>query len=305
MGTGDDSGVWPELTWEEWEPTASTLHMWTQIVGKTRLALTPLQNHWWNVPLYVSARGLTTSAMPYDDAKLEIEFDFVAHQLDFRLSSGESLSVPLRAQSVADFYVEYQHCLTSLGLSIEINPMPVEVNEPIRFDLDTVHASYDPRHAHEFWQVLVRVDTVFKGFSCRFTGKVSPVHFFWGSFDLAVTRFSGRVAPPRPGADSIQREAYSHEVISAGFWPGNGGYGAAAFYCYAAPAPVGLANAMIRPRAAAYAKGLGEFILRYDDVRFQHSPERAVIDFLQSTYEAAADAAKWDRRALERQRGSV
>ena len=231
------------MPWEEWEDTANTLHMWTQIVGKTRLALTPLQNHWWNVPLYVTARGLGTSAMACGDDVLDIEFDFVAHVLHLRLGSGRDHVLPLRAQSVADFYKEYLDCLEALGVSVKIRPMPVEVANPIRFDLDTEHKSYDPEYAHRFWQVLVQAEKVFREWGTGFLGKVSPVHFFWGSFDLAVTRFSGRPAPPREGADSIQREAYSHEVISAGFWPGNGGYGAAAFYCYAAPVPEGLAEA--------------------------------------------------------------
>lgn len=293
--------LWPPLPWEEWEASASTLHMWTQIVGKTRLALTPLQNHWWNVPLYVTARGLGTSPMSCSkDDLLEIEFDFIAHQLHFRLSSGATLSTPLRAQSVADFYREYQLCLKSLELSIHINPMPVELRNPIRFDLDTIHKSYDEVYAHRFWQVLFHADTLFKRFSTGFTGKISPVHFFWGSFDLAVTRFSGRRAPVREGADRITREAYSHEVSSAGFWPGNGGFGAAAFYSYAAPAPAGLAEAPIRPASAHFNQTLGEFILKYEDVRLEPSPDRAVLDFLQSTYEAAADLGKWDRAALDR-----
>ena len=291
---------WPLLPWEEWEPTASTLHMWTQIVGKTRLALTPLQNHWWNVPLYVTARGLGTSAMPYDGGALDIEFDFVAHELHLRPSGRASVSIPLRPQSVADFYREYQECLRSLGIEVAINPMPVEIPNPIRFDLDTTHRSYDAEYAHRFWQVLVHADGIFRRFGTGFLGKVSPVHFFWGSFDLAVTRFSGRTAPPRAGADRIQQEAYSHEVISAGFWPGNGGYDAAAFYCYAAPVPPGMAEATIRPPFAGYDASLGEFLLRYDAVREQASPEEAVLEFLQSSYEVAADLAKWDRAALER-----
>ena len=233
------------LPWSEWAATADTLHMWMQIVGKTRLALTPLQNHWWNVPLYVTARGLGTSAMAYGDDVLDIEFDFVAHMLHLRLGSGKEHALPLRAQTVADFYREYLGCLDSLGVAVKINPMPVEVANPIRFDLDTEHKSYDPEYAHRFWKVLVHAEKVFREWDTGFLGKVSPVHFFWGSFDLAVTRFSGRAAPPRPGADSIQREAYSHEVISAGFWPGNGGYGAAAFYCYAAPVPEGLAEVKV------------------------------------------------------------
>jgi hypothetical protein len=292
--------AWPSLVWEEWAATANTLHMWTQIVGKTRLALTPLQNHWWNVPLYVTARGLGTSAMPYGDDVLDIEFDFVAHKLHFRLGSGPAVSVPLRAQTVADFYKEYLGCLASLGVAVNIDPMPCELANPIRFDLDTEHKSYDAEYVHRFWRVLAETEKVFRQFGTEFLGKVSPIHFFWGSFDMAVTRFSGRPAPPRPGADFIQREAYSHEVISAGFWPGNGGYGAAAFYCYAAPVPAELAEAKVRPEAAAWDKSLGEFILKYENVRTQASPEEALMQFLQSTYDAAADAAKWDRAALER-----
>jgi hypothetical protein len=214
--------AWPELRWEDWSATAETLHMWTQIVGKTRLALSPLQAHWWNVPLYVSARGLNTSAMPYGAEFLEIDFDFVSHELRFRLSTGASASTPLRAQSVADFYAEYQKILTDLGVPVSIYATPVEVAHPIPFAQDVEHASYDPDAAYRFWRVLMRTDQVFQKFSSRFVGKVSPIHFFWGSFDLAVTRFSGRPAPPREGADPITREAYSQEVISAGFWPGNG-----------------------------------------------------------------------------------
>lgn len=301
----DELAGWPLLPWTEWAETADTLHMWTQIVGKTRLALTPLENHWWNVPLYVTARGLGTSAMPYGahglDDVLDIEFDFVAHQLHFRLGSGRGLSVRLRAQSVADFYKEYLECLKSLGVQVKIHPMPCELPNPIRFDLDTEHKSYDAKYVERFWRILVHAEKIFKQFGTGFLGKVSPVHFFWGSFDMAVTRFSGRPAPPRLGSDSIQREAYSHEVISAGFWPGNGGYGAAAFYCYAAPVPEGLAEAEIRPAAAGWDTALGEFIFKYDAVRVQPSPEKALMEFLESTYEAAADAAKWDRAALERQ----
>jgi hypothetical protein len=291
---------WPELPWKVWEPTASTLHMWTQIVGKTRLALTPMQNHWWNVPLYLSARGLTTSAMFYKGELLDIEFDFVGHDLHFRLSSGANVSVPLRPQSVADFYKEYQGCLAALGVSVEIHPTPVEIADPIPFPEDRTHASYDPDDAHRFWRALSSADRLFKVFSSRFLGKISPVHFFWGSFDLAVTRFSGRPAPPRPNADLITREAYSHEVISAGFWPGNGGFGAPAFYCYAAPSPAGLDKEIIQPRAGYFDVKLGEFLLKYDDVRVAASPEDAVLEFLQSTYAAAAHLANWDRRALER-----
>jgi Family of unknown function (DUF5996) len=234
------------------------------------------------------------------DDVLDVEFDFVAHVLHLRLGSGVDRVMKLRPQTVADFYREYMDCLKELGVSVEIWPMPAEVANPIRFDLDTEHKSYDPEYAHRFWQVLVHAENVFRAWGTGFLGKVSPVHFFWGSFDLAVTRFSGRRAPPRPGADLIQREAYSHEVISAGFWPGNGGYGAAAFYCYAAPVPEGLAEAKVRPDAARWDKALGEFIFKYDAVLAEASPEKAVMEFVESAYAAAADAAKWDRAALER-----
>jgi hypothetical protein len=295
-----NSAEWPELPWNAWSKTADTLHMWTQIVGKTRLALTPLQNHWWNVPLYVTARGLGTSAIACGDDALDIEFDFVEHELRMRLSSGKNESLTLRSKSVADFYREYQHCLAALGVSVKIWPMPVEVQNPIRFDLDTQHSTYDRDYANRFWRVLVRAEKVFRAWAPSFMGKVSPVHFFWGSFDLAVTRFSGRTAPSREGADSIQREAYSHEVISAGFWPGNGGYGAAAFYCYAAPVPDGLADKQISPEAAKWDKTLGEYVFRYDDVRLQPSPEDALLEFIENAYSAAADTAKWDRMLLDR-----
>ncbi len=291
---------WPELPWDAWKDTAATLHMWTQIVGKTRLELTPLQNHWWNVPLYLSARGLSTSAMPYRGEMLDIEFDFVSHDLRFRMSTGDILSMPLRQQSVAGFYAEYQRCLSALNVDVTINPVPVEIVDPIPFSEDEVHHDYDREYAHRFWRVLSSVDVLFTRFSSRFIGKKSPVHFFWGSFDLAVSRFCGRPAPPRENADPITREAYSHEVISAGFWPGNGGFGAPAFYCYTAPAPAGLGQQRVQPDAAYYDPKLGEFLLRYDDVRTSASPEEAVMQFLQSTYEAGATLAEWDCAALER-----
>ena len=291
---------WPELKWSEWGQTAETLHMWTQIVGKTRLALCPLQAHWWNVPLYVSARGLNTSAMPYEDEFLEIEFDFVSHDLRFRLSSGAVLSTPLRKQSVAEFYTEYQRSLAALGVSVHIHPVPVEVSSPIPFADDEQHASYDPEYAHRFWRVLMHADQIFQRFSSGFVGKVSPVQFFWGSFDLAVTRFSGRRAPPRQNADRITREAYSHEEISAGFWPGNGGFGQAAFYAYAAPQLAAFETQEIAPAAAKYDTKLGEFILMYDDLRREPSPDDALLTFLQTTYDAAATLSKWDHVLLER-----
>jgi hypothetical protein len=274
--------------------------MWMQIVGKTRLELTSLQNHWWNVPLYLSARGLTTSAMPYRDEMLEIEFDFVSHDLRFRTSTGAVLSLPLHPQSVASFYEEYLHSLTALGIDVTINPVPVEIVDPIPFAEDEVHKDYDPEYAHRFWRVLSSANVIFSRFSARFLGKRSPVHFFWGSFDLAVSRFCGRTAPPRKDADLITREAYSHEVISAGFWPGNGGFGTPAFYCYTAPAPAGLDQQHVQPDAAYFEPKLGEFVLRYDHMRTLASPEEALMQFLQSTYEAGATLAKWDRASLER-----
>ncbi|HTD53742.1 MAG TPA: DUF5996 family protein [Silvibacterium sp.] len=296
----DDSSPWAALPWREWEDTATTLHMWTQIVGKTRLALSPLQAHWWNVPLYVTARGLSTAAMPIPEGVLEIEFDFAEHQLLFRPSSSVRLAIALRPQSVADFYRDYLDRLSQLGISVNIHPVPVEVKDPIPFAEDTVHASYDGEYAQRFWRILMHATTLFQRFSSGFIGKISPVHFFWGSFDLAVTRFSGRRAPERPGADPVTREAYSHEVISAGFWPGNGGFGEAAFYCYAAPVPDGLAEKKAKPDAAYWDTSLGEFILKYDDLRREPSPDNALLEFLSSTYVIAAEAAKWDRASLER-----
>lgn len=292
--------TWPALPWKEWEPTATTLHMWTQIVGKTRLALAPLQAQWWNVTLYVSPCGLTTSAMPVPGGTLEIEFDFLAHALHFRLSDGRHLSWPLRPQSVAEFYRQYLKTLQQLGVFVLLHPMPCELKEPIRFPDDTVHASYDPEYVQRFWRILMRTTAIFQRFSSRFIGKVSPAHFFWGSFDLAITRFSGRPAPDRPDADAITREAYSHEVISAGFWPGNGGFGEAAFYAYAAPAPEGLDRVKLSPPSASFNKDLGEFILKYEDLRNESSPDDALMSFLQSTYVGAAELAKWDRAGLER-----
>jgi len=297
VSTGEQ---WPSLAWEQWKDTADTLHMWTQIVGKVRLALSPMQQHWWNVPLYVSARGLTTSAMPIVDEFLEIEFDFVSHDLRFRLSNGATLSTPLRPQSVSSFYAEFQRSLSALNLDIPIHPVPVEVKDPIPFAEDTQHASYDPDAAHRFWRVLMGADRIFHQFSSGFIGKISPVHFFWGSFDLAVSRFSGRPAPAREGADSVTQEAYSDEVISAGFWPGNGGFGKAAFYSYTVPAPESLSSASIAPAPAAFNAALGEFVFLYEDVRRNSDPEAALIQFLQTTYEAGANLAGWDRKTLER-----
>jgi len=295
-----DFGNWPDLDWEQWKDTAATLHMFTQIVGKTRLALTPLQNHWWNVPLYVTARGLWTSPMPMSNGQLlEIEFDFLAHQVVCRTSLGQSSSIELSPKPVADFYREFAQALAALGLRVPIHPMPCEVANPIRCDQDTLHCSYDPEAAHRFWRALVIADTLLKRFSTNFYGKISPVHFFWGSFDLAVTRFNGKTAPPRPNADRIQAEAYSHQVISAGFWPGNGGYGRPAFYAYAAPVPDGLSESVLRGKGA-FNPALGEFLLDYADAQKAPDPARTVLEFFEETYSAAADAAGWDRATLDR-----
>lgn len=290
---------WPVLILEEWQDTLATLHMWTQIVGKIRLELTPLVNHWWNVPLYVSARGLTTSPMRYDNRIFEIEFDFIDHKLRIECSDGALTTLDLHPQSVADFYQELMTTLHSLGIDVKIWPMPVEIPNPIRFDQDQIHKSYDAEYANRFWRALVNIDDVFKDFRARFIGKVSPVHFWWGSFDHAVTRFSGRTAPPREGADKITVEAYSHEVISHGFWPGGNGV-QAAFYSYTAPEPADLNESKIKPTAAFYSKDMKEFLLPYDAVQQSPSPEDALMDFCQSTYEAGANLAQWDRKALER-----
>jgi hypothetical protein len=274
--------------------------MWTQIVGKIRKTLTPLINHWWNVTLYVTARGLTTSPIPYAARTFEIHFDFIDHKLDILTSDGQTKQIALAPKSVAQFYRELMESLHALGIDVTIHATPDEVANPMPFAEDITHKSYDPDSVHTFWRILVSVDTVFKEFRARFIGKCSPVHFFWGSFDLAVTRFSGRRAPERPGADSITREAYSHEVISAGFWPGGGEIKGPAFYAYAAPQPPGFKTARVQPEAAFYHGGMSEFFLMYDDVRRSESPETILLNFLESTYAAAADLAKWDRASLER-----
>ena len=302
MGLSDDrhSDLWPALPLESWKDTCTTLHMWTQIVGKVRLALTPLVNHWWNVPLYVTSRGLTTSPIPYRNQAFEIRFDFIDHQLVLQMSDGSRKTLPLAPRPVADFYQEFMRMLHSSGIEVKIWRMPVEIPNPIPFDEDRVHASYDPEAAHKFWRILLSVQPVLEEFRSQFIGKCSPVHFFWGSFDLAVTRFSGRPAPARPGADRITQEAYSHEVSSVGFWPGRAGIIDTAFYSYAAPEPEGFRNAPVRPESARYDTQLGEFILMYEDVRRAESPAATLLEFCQSTYEADATLAKWDRAALER-----
>jgi hypothetical protein len=274
--------------------------MWTQIVGKVRLAQTPLVNHWWNVPLYVSARGLTTTAMPYGDRFFEMEFDFIDHRLVTKCSDAATASIALEPKSVAKFYAETMDMLRQLRIEVHVWKMPVEIPDPIPFDQDEQHASYDAEYAHRCWEVLRASEKVMQEFRSRFIGKCSPVHFFWGSFDLAVTRFSGRPAPPRPDADPITREAYSHEVISHGWWPGQGPLGKPAFYSYTAPAPEGLSAAPLRPDKAFWSNDLSEFLMYYDDVRTASNPDEALMEFLQSTYEAGANLAKWDRAALER-----
>ena len=295
-----DDADWPALPLEAWEPTRATLHMWCQIVGKVRLALSPHVNHWWQVPLYVSARGLTTSAIPYKGRVFEVEFDFIGHMLRIAVSDGATRTLRLTPKSVAAFHAEFMAALKALGIDVRIWTMPVEIPHPIAFDKDTVHAAYDPDYASRFWRTLIAIDAVLKEFRGDFIGKSSPVHFFWGSFDLAVTRFSGRRAPPMPDADSITREGYSHEVSSIGWWPGDETTKYPAFYAYAAPEPEGFAKAPLRPAAAFYDTAASQFRLKYDDVRLTPSPSRVLLDFCQSTYEAAAILGQWNRAELER-----
>ena len=298
------STSWPELPYAAWRDTCATLHLWTQIVGKIRLARTPWLNHSWHVTLYVTARGLTTSPVPDRARSFQIDFDFIDHVLRIATSDGGQRLVPLVPQSVATFYEAVMEALAGLGIDVHIDDMPNELPDPIRFAEDKVHASYDRDAAHRFWQVLRQVDRAFAKFRTGFLGKSSPVHFFWGSFDLAVTRFSGRRAPLHPGGvphlpDSVAQEAYSHEVSSAGFWPGGGGIDYPAFYSYAYPAPDGFRTSQVKPDTAFFSDALGEFILPYDAVRTSADPETTLLDFLQSSYEAAANSAKWDRAALE------
>ena len=294
---------WPALPFVEWEATCDTLHMWTQIVGKTRLALTPLENHWWNVPLYVTPRGLTTSAIPYGPGAFAIDFDFIAHQLWIRTSSGKERSLRLHPRSVADFYAEYMAALRSLAIEVHIYGVPCEFDDLTPFDQDRHHASYDTEYVDRFRRILIQCERVFKEFRAGFLGKCSPVHFFWGSFDLAVTRFSGRPAVQKEGVDHVTREAYSHEVTSCGFWPGDRRFKEAAFYAYSAPSPPGLEAQPVRPASAYWDRELGEFLLKYSNVRTAPSPDRAILDFCESAYEAGARLAQWDRVHLERAAG--
>ena len=294
-----DGEAWPALPLEAWHETRDTLHMWTQIFGKIRLKLTPHVNHWWQVPFYLTSRGLTTTPIPYGDGTFDATFDFIDHILALQTSNGRIETIALRPRSVADFYHDVIQTLQRLAIDVRIWTKPSEYPNPIRFEEDTRHAAYDAAYAHRFWRILLRADTILKEFRGRFIGKASPVHFFWGGFDLAVTRFSGRRAPPIAGADSMTREGYSHEVSSCGFWPGSGGVTGAAFYSYAAPEPPGFKDARIRPAAASYNKEFSNFILMYDDVRSAEDPRAVVMDFLQSTYEVAATLGHWDRENLE------
>jgi hypothetical protein len=301
--------IWPEIPFAAWSETCATLHMWTQVVGKIRLAVTPRVNHWWNVPLYVTATGLTTSPMLFGNTAFEIQFDFIQHHLVIRTSEGRSDIMLLAPRTVAEFYDVLMTKLRSLGIEIRIWPKPVEVADAIPFDQDTSHASYDAAHARRFWHALLQADRVLQQFRARFIGKASPVHFFWGSFDLAATRFSGRPAPPHPGgvpnlADWAVREAYSHECSSCGFWPGNGGFGQAAFYSYAYPEPAGFSDADAGVPGGYYSSELREFVLPYDAVRSARAPDALLLHFLQNTYDAAANLGKWDRDALERRQAT-
>jgi len=292
--------AWPALPLEEWKDTRDTLQMWTQVVGKIRLALCPLVNHWWEVPLYVSARGLATSAIPSSLGPFELNFDFVEHKLDILTAWSRPMTVRLYTRSVAGFYRELMQSLETLGIHVKIWPVPQEVPNPIRFDRDVTHARYDPNYANRFWRILASVDPALKEFRTRFVGKVSPVHFFWGSFDLAFTMFSGRRAPERAGADRVTREAYSHEVISVGWWPGSGDIAEPSFYAYAAPEPTGFKEARLLPEKTQYNAKQGEFLLSYDEVRRAIDPKAAILDFVRTAYEAGANLGQWDRASLER-----
>ena len=302
----DRDAAWPELPYAAWKDTYATLHLWTQIAGKIRLAQTPWLNHSWHVVLYVTPRGLTTSPIPYGDRTFELEFDFLDHVLRASASDGGQKEIGLFPRTVADFYAEIMRVLAELGIEVRINELPNEIPDAVRFSEDHVHASYDRDYAERHWRVLLQVNRVLHAFRTSFIGKCSPVHFFWGSFDLAVTRFSGRRAPPFTPSGAVpnmpaavELDAYSHECSSAGFWPGGQGVDYPAFYSYASPAPDGFSTASIRPAEAFWNKDLGQYNLPYDAVRTAGDPEQALMDFLVSTYEAAANLGKWDRAALE------
>jgi Family of unknown function (DUF5996) len=304
------SNSWPSLPFAEWKDTLSTLHMWMQIVGKIRLTLTPWTNHSWHVTLYLTSRGLTTSPIPHGTSTFEIRFDFIDHELRMLKSDGAARALKLRRRSVAKFYREVMNALAEMELPVTINMTPNEIENPIPFDQDEEHRSYDREYANRFWRVLAQSDRVFKEFRSRFCGKCSPVHFFWGSFDLAVTRFSGRPAPPHPGGvphlpDAITREAYSQEVSSLGFWPGNAAVPTPVFYSYAYPEPPGFAKAKIQPGAAVYQPKLREFILPYDAVRTAENPDEALLEFAQSAYDLASELGKWDRASLEEKKPTL
>ena len=300
-----NSTLWPALPLPEWKDTYETLHRWMQIVGKVRLTLSPPMNHWWNTTLYVTPSGLTTSSMTYKGQYLQIDFDFTDHILLIRTTKGSPKTIALQPKSVADFYHEVMHKLESLGMPITIWTTPVEIQDRTPFEKDEIHAAYDPEYAQRVWRIMAEANRVLTEFRGRFIGKVSPVQFFWGAFDLAVTRFSGRRAPPHPGAPNMARfvavEAYSHEVSSCGFWPGGGPVNEPAFYAYAYPEPQGFKDYPIQPQEAFYHKEMGEFLLPYDVVRNAKSPDDVLMTFLQTSYEAAATCAKWDRHSLERQ----
>ena len=293
---------WPALPLDTWRTTYATLHMWMQVVGKICLQLAPPTNHFWGIAFQVDARGLTTPLLPYEDRPFAFRFNFIDHRLEILCSDGGSRQIPLAPMTVADFYFRVRRELAEMGIRIKIWTMPVEVPDPIRFTEDTVHHDYDPNHAHAFWRALVAVKPIFEDFRSEFVGKCSPVHFFWGSFDLAVTRFSGRGAPARPEMGAMYAEAYSHEVISHGFWPGSGPVQEAAFYAYSVPAPEGFSTATVKPSAAFFHEELKEFILPYEAVRTAANPEMEVRNFMEATYEAAANLADWNRKELEKRR---
>ncbi len=304
-GSGTGDAPWPDLPFAAWSDTCDTLQLWTQIVGKVRIATTPLVNHWWNATLFVTARGLAAPAMPYGGGTFDVFFDFANHQLIIETSDCRAESFALKPMAVADFYAEFMARMHRLGIDVHIWTMPNEIENAIPFEQDWTHAQYDPVYVQKFWRTLVQVNRVMLNFRARFVGKASPVHFFWGSFDLVVTRFSGRTAPPPKGvtpnvASWVMAEAYSHECSSCGFWPGNGGFGSAAFYVYAYPEPGGYGDTRLSTAGASYNNDVGQFILPYDAVRQARDPDALLLGFLQETYAAAADLAKWDRKALER-----